>query len=376
MPDHLHHVVDLDLQPHEASGLVPCRSAALREAVGWDPLYWTVLDDGPVEECIALVGQVAGTMEPTAGWGSRHLAATIATPTDRGTDDGEAIAEHDGWVTVLGSAYGAKEGPLEPERSFVARFHVDDVTVDDDGTPRVDLHVVADPFVLHRVINDALHTAGVDLVAWSPKYRRKTVGRARKQAVADDAPWAWRLAHDDSPVNIEGAAYLDDGSLLLGLRIPVTRTGQAIVVRVRWPERLFDPAVSDPEPAEVIVLEGIGSRAAPVGVRDLEVRDGRLHAIVGDLDSDPDDSILLAQHPEGGVAESVHVVADLPDLAAEAPVQVDLPVEVVHAFEGLSRVEGLAIDEQGRAMYVSDEDSTVRTRFFSSGDMTVLADRD
>ena len=38
---------------------------------------------------------------------------------------------------------------------------------------------------------------------------------------------------------------------------------------------------------------------------------------MGDLDSDPDDSILLAQHPEGGVAESVHVVADLPDLAGK-----------------------------------------------------------
>lgn len=362
MPDQIHHVVDLDLRPHEASGLVTCRSAGLREALGLDPLYWTVLDDGPVEECIALVGQVAGTVEPTAGWTSHHLRATISTPVDGDTDDGEAIAEHDGWITVIGSAYGSKEGPLEPERSFVARFHVDDVTVE-DGTPAVDLHVVADPFVLHRVVNDALHDAGADLLAWSPKYQRKTVGKARKKALG--TPWAWRIAHDDSAINIEGAVHLPDGSLLLGLRVPVTRRGQALLVRVTHPDRLFDPAAADPVGAEVVELTGHGDRSAPVGVRDLALHDGRLHVILGDLDSDPDDSILLDQHPEGGVAESVHVVCDLPEMTAEEPVLHQVPVELIHAFDGLSRVEGLAFDDDGHALYVSDEDETVRTRFFS-----------
>ena len=373
MSDPLHHAVDLDLEPQEASGLVASGSVELKDRLGMDPLYWTVLDDGPVERCVALIGQAAGTEEPTARWGSNHLVATITTPTGP-TDDGEAIALHDGWVYVLGSAYGSKEGPLEAARNFVARFHESDVTVDEDGRPTADLHVSADPFVLHRVVNDALHAAGVDLMAWSPKFLRKTLGKARKQAIGDEQPWSWRLAHDDSPVNIEGAAFTEDGSLLLGLRVPVTRMGQAMVVEVHHPERLFDPATEDPEPGRVVVLDGVGSRAAPVGVRDLHLADGRLHALLGNLDSDPDDSILLDQHPEGGVAESVHVVGDLPGrLEARAVVQA-MDIEVVHRFDGLFRVEGLAADAKGRFLYVSDEDNTVRTRFFTPGSTSVVAD--
>lgn len=84
MSDTIHHAVDLDLQPAEASGLVASGSAELRERLGWDRLYWTILDDDPVERC------------------------------------------------------------------FVARFHEDDVAVDDDGRVSADLHLTADPFVLHR----------------------------------------------------------------------------------------------------------------------------------------------------------------------------------------------------------------------------------
>lgn len=365
MPDQVHHVIDLDLSPSEASGLVASASAALRERLGLDPLYWTVLDDGPVERCIALIGQRAGTREPTAGWTTAHLQATVTTPTGL-TDDGEAIAVHDGWVLVLGSSYGGKSGPLEPERSFVARFHEDDVVVGEDGSVSADLHVTADPFVLHRVVNDALYDSGVELMAWSPRYLKKVLHKARRAAVEDDAPWAWRLAADDWPVNIEGAVFTDDGSLLLGLRLPVTRLGQALIVEIRHPDRLFDPALDDPDPGRVIVVEEIGDRRAPVGVRDMDLEpDGRrLHVLLGDLDSDRADSILLGEHPEGGVAESTHVVLDVPN-EGDA-ILVGAPAEIVHHFTGLSRVEGLARDQEGRVLYVSDEDDVIRTRFFTS----------
>lgn len=159
MSDQIQHAVDLDLEPAEASGLVASESDELREHLGWDPLYWTVLDDGPVEECIALIGQRAGPQDPTANWDSLH----------------------------------------------------------------------------------ALHRADVPVMAFSPKYLEKTLGKARRRAVADDQPWAWRLAHDDSPVNIEGASFTSDGRLLLGLRVPVSREGHALVVEVEHADRLFDP---------------------------------------------------------------------------------------------------------------------------------------
>lgn len=111
------------------------------------------------------------------------------------------------------------------------------------GKVSADLHVTADPFVLHRVVNDALHQAEVPVMAFSPKYLKQTLGKARRRAVADGQSWAWRLAHDDSPVNIEGASFTADGWLLLGLRVPVSRAG-------------------------------FGDRQAPVEIRDLHLSGG------------------------------------------------------------------------------------------------------
>lgn len=358
-----HHVVDLHLQPHEASGLVASQSERLKQATGLRPLFWTVLDDGPVQECIALIGRREEAVEPTAGWATHRLSCEVTTPAS-GTDDGEAIAAHDGWVYVLGSHYGSKDGPLEPERSFIARFHEDDVALEDG--PRVDLHVASAPFLLHQVVNDALRQAGVDLLPAAPKYRKRFVAKARRRGLHDGADWAWRLRHDDWPINIEGAAFLDDGALALGLRVPVTGDGNPLVVVVRHVDRMFDPAAGDPEAAAVWTFPDIGSRRALVGIRDLQ-RDGdTLHLLVGNLDSDPDDSLLLRHHPEGGPAESAHWRAALPRIGTERAAAA-VAAEHVHTFEGLHAVEGLAADA-GRVLYVSDEDRVVRTRFFGDAD--------
>ena len=364
------HVVDLELEPHEASGLVTSRSARLQEALGWSPLYWTVLDDGPVRECIAVIGREAGAVEPTAGWGSRLLRCDVTTPTGE-TDDGEAIAEHDGWIYVFGSAYGSKEGPLEPERSFIARFHEDDVEVGDDGAVRVDLHVRRDPFVLHHLVNDALRRRRVDVLPPSPRYRKKTVAKARKKAVKRGKPWAWRLRHDDVPINVEGAAFLANGDVLVGLRIPVTGDGHPIAVQLAGVDRLFDPEAGDPVVRAVWLFEDIGSRRELVGIRDLHVADDALHLLVGNLDSSSPKSVLLAEHPEGGAAVSEHWRTELPEVPdTDGVAVVRLRAERVRAFDGQRRVEGLA-EVDGSFLYVSDEDDRVRTRFFapsSTGD--------
>lgn len=110
-----------------------------------------------------------------------------------------------------------------------------------------------------------------------------------------------------------------------------------------------------------------------LGVRDLHLADGMLHALVGNLDSDATDSILLSEHPEAAVAQSAHIVTKYPGGTKRRLRKCEATVE--HHFEGLYRVEGLT-DDAGRFLYVSDEDNIVRTRFFASGDSSIVADAD
>jgi hypothetical protein len=71
------------------------------------------------------------------------------------TEDAEAVARHDGWVYVFGSQFGKKDGPLQPKRSFVARFREAEVrhVLEPPAAP---LAVARPPFLLHRLVNDAL----------------------------------------------------------------------------------------------------------------------------------------------------------------------------------------------------------------------------
>lgn len=92
-----------------------------------------------------------------------------------------------------------------------------------------------------------------------------------------------------------------------------------------------------------------------------------LHVLTGDLDSDSEGSLLLAHHPEGKERDSAHWTATL-DSWPDSLAPTALHTEHVHTFEGLTRVEGIASDS-GTILYVSDEDETVRTRFFGDQQM-------
>jgi len=81
------------------------------------------------------------------------------------TEDAEAITldESTGYVYILGSHFGSKDGPLQPKRGFVARFREADVGhVTED--PTMELEVSRQSFALHRLINNALQEAGPDLI--------------------------------------------------------------------------------------------------------------------------------------------------------------------------------------------------------------------
>ena len=356
------HLVDLDLHPNESSGLMPAHAPELLETFGWHAAFWTVLDDGVVDHCIALFGRRADAASLTAGWEIRRLRGHVTSQTAL-TEDCEAIARHGDWIYVFGSHYGSKSGPLQAKRHFVARFHEGDVTgPDEEGEPHVDLQVVETRFALHARVNDALRAADVELNALGPKARKKIVTRTRRQAIAEGEDWFWRVRWDDLPINVEGAAFRPDGAVLLGLRYPVSVDGHPLVVEVEGIDRLFEGAGEAPVVRGVWEVRGVGAPHELTGVRDLHIDGHVLHLLVGNIDATGVGSVLLEDHPEGAGARSAHWRVKLPAGRHGGAVT----ATPVRSFDDLERVEGMAGDEQGDFYYVSDEDDRVKTRFTST----------
>ena len=151
---------------------------------------------------------------------------------DRGsrkTQDVEALARFDGRVYLIGSQFGRPGGPLESRRSFLARFR------EPRGAPdkAVRMEVVRDRFRLHRAINDALAASGLPLAQVKEKASRDFIRRTRTLGRRRHKAWADRILPGDLPLNIEGAAFDDRGGLVLGLRFPVTASGQPIIVELQ-----------------------------------------------------------------------------------------------------------------------------------------------
>ncbi len=65
---HALHTVDLDLHPNEASDLLPVEADQLLRARDWDLAFWTVLDEGSVEDFIAVIGQARGASPEEDAW--------------------------------------------------------------------------------------------------------------------------------------------------------------------------------------------------------------------------------------------------------------------------------------------------------------------
>ena len=227
--------VDLELAPNEASDLLQLDDAALLDAHGWDAAYLTVLDEGPVERCVALLGHSAGDAADR-GWTSRRLGFSPVSGS-ASTADAESLAVHDGRVLVVGSHFGPKGGPVLPDRQFVARFALADVGAAAGGA-RPGLEIAHTAFALHRAVNDALARA-VELLPLAPRARDAFVGAARRRAAERGEPWRHQLHPGDQPINVEGAAFGPEGRLVLGLRFPPTADGRALLVEVDDAGALF-----------------------------------------------------------------------------------------------------------------------------------------
>jgi len=345
-------LAELDLAPNEASGLLRVRDRDVLAAAGWDRGFWSVLDEVDVAECVAMVGHVAG-VPLDRGWQARKVRLDRYGDGGR-ADDAEALAYHDGWVYLFGSHHGGKDGPIRRREQWVARFRERDVDVDAEGTAQARAAVVNTGFRLHRSLNDALRSCGIDLLELREASRSAFIAAT---AASLEGTGEGDLVRDgDWPVNIEGAEVTEDGVLLLGLRFPVAADGRPLVVALQGWTAMCDGR-GWPEVTAVWPLHAVGREGSVAGVRDLCVLGDQLHVVTGNLDSAGKGSVILDDYPEGEHTVNTHFAASL-----AAVRRGDGSCSTVREFPERPKIEGIAADEQGRFFYVSDEDDAVHLR--------------
>jgi hypothetical protein len=339
--------IEMTVGGNEASDLLPVHSTRLLTALGARRAFWTVLDEGPVEDCLALL--VEGE---DGGWQGRQVR-TDAGPEDGRTEDGEALAYTDGWVYVVGSHFGSKGGPLRPRRAFFARFREDDAVATARGR-RVPLRVVRNQFRLHRALNDAFADAAIRPLKPGERVHDRFIVETLARGAGGAKTWLARLAHGDVPCNVEAAAFNPAGNLLIGLRFPVTEAGEPILVEIADVSGMFD---ADPQTWPTVVtayaLTGVTPEGALTGFRALHARpDGSYDAVIGSIDATGKGSILLDDHPMGGDVTSRHVRFRLPESGHEAV------GETVEDLAPFRNVEGLT-ELDGQRYFVTDEDHRI-----------------
>jgi hypothetical protein len=342
------HSIDLDLAPNEASGLLTVANHELMLAHDWDRAFWVVLDEGAVEHSVAAIGHAAGA-DIRHGWSIERLHAEVSGERVK-TEDAEAIARHDGWVYVFGSQFGRKDGPLQPKRAFVARFREPDLR-HVRHEPAAPLAVARPAFLLHRLVNDALRAGTTEPVRLGPLSQHALIDATREQGTEER-----RLVRtDDLPINVEGAAFRDDGSLLLGLRYPTAADGRPLLVDLDGIGRLFAPGSGAPEVRGVWALDAVGRGGRMAGVRDLALHDGELHVVTGNIDAREKGSVLLEDHPEGRDTTATHWRCRMPEGRRSG----EAAAERVREFPDLPAIEGVEVAADRRVFYVSDEDEGV-----------------
>ncbi|GAA4569656.1 hypothetical protein GCM10023176_26700 [Micromonospora coerulea] len=336
-------LVEFVVAGNEASDLLPVRSAALLRAHRARRAFWTVLDEGPVERCLALL------LEREDGeWVAHHVPADAGAENGR-TEDGEALAHHDGWVYVFGSHFGSKAGPLRPRRAFVARFREDDA-----ATGTLPVHVVRNRFRLHRAINDALAAAPLTPLPPGDRVRHRFIVETLARGTARAKGWVSRLAEDDLPLNVEAAAFTPAGTVLLGLRFPVTAEGEPILVELVGVAGMFAADPAWPRAVGAYAVTGVTPPGELTGFRAIApTGDGGYAAVIGSIDALGKGSVLLDDHPQGGAVTSRHVRFRL-DVTPDARVA----GKVVADLAPFHHVEGLA-EAAGHCWYVTDEDHRV-----------------
>ena len=353
--------MEFNLHPNEASGLLTIGDEKLLGEHGWDLGFWAVLDEGEIEDCVAAIGHRRGSPDDES-WEIERLRAGVSGAAGQ-TEDAEAITRNDatGYVYILGSHFGGKAGPLQPKRGFVARFREADVgQVTED--PAMELEVSRRSFALHRLINDALREEGPELIPLGEQSYKALITATIEVGEKEGREWAGLVREDDYPINIEDAAFRDNGNLLLGLRFPTTAEGRPILVELEGIDNLFEPGDALPEVGGFWTADAVGRDGEIAGVRDLAlIRTGEgeeLHLVTGNVDSRDKQSVLIQDYPGGRGTVATHFRCVLPQHASSG----FLEAEFVREFPSLPRVEGIAVTPEGRTFYVTDEDEGVHLR--------------
>ena len=353
------HRLELNLHPNEASGLLTVEDEVLLETHGWELAFWAVMDEGEIEDCVAIIGHRRGA-DIAEGWEIERLHAEPLGDVEK-TEDAEAITRYGGWIYVFGSHFGSKDGPLQPKRGFVARFREADVG-HATGDPAMGMEISRRAFLLHRLINDALKSKGPALIPLGPRSYEALIAATIRRGEEGNKRWAGLVREDDYPINIEGAAFRESGTLLLGLRFPVSADGWPVLVEIEGIERLFGGDDAPPEVVGFWAVDAVGREGEIAGVRDLTLlgteRGEEIHLVTGNVDSRDGDSVLIWDYPGGRYTVATHFRSMLPSDAHSG----SLEGEYVREFPDLPRVEGIAIADGERFFYVTDEDEGVRLR--------------
>jgi hypothetical protein len=351
--------LELNLHPNEASGLLTVEDESLLEAHGWELAFWAVLDEGEIEDCIAVIGHRRGA-DIAEGWEIERLRAEPIGDAGK-TEDAEAVCRHGGWIYIFGSHFGSKDGPLQPKRGFVARFSEAEVGHATEN-PAMRMEISRESFLLHRLINDALRAEGPDLIPLGQASYGALIEATIRRGREEKKKWAGLVRERDYPINIEGAAFRERGSLVLGLRFPVSAEGHPVLVEIEGIERLFEPGDELPEIVGFWVVDAVGREGEIAGVRDLALlgtTEGEdLHLVTGNVDSRDKDSVLIRDYPGGHNTVATHFRSIIPPDAHSG----SLEAEFVREFPDLPRVEGVAIADGERFFYVTDEDEGVHLR--------------
>lgn len=342
----------VDQPASEASALLAIQSQAVLKAHGWEMAFWSCSDEERIEKSLHALGKGRD------GWELVRPGKIRLEPGNL-TEDAEAMARFGPWVYIFGSHFGTKSGPLEPTRHFIARFREDRIEGRLDET-ELELEIARGRFKLHRLLNDALRESGLGLMEAGDEERR-CIRDTRKKGRKKGKKWAERIHKEDWPVDVEGAAFRNIGgmgALLVGLRYPATRDGHPLLVEIEGIEKLFRNPPDDPSVRQLWVLEGVGTAREPRGIRALEEDGDSFLAVTGSLDSTPEESAILHDHPEGERAGSCLHRFTLP----EAPPRWSgVDAERVQDLGVGSKAEGLAADTKGRLWYVLD-DERIRLR--------------
>src|SRR5687767_12419047 len=114
--------MELNLHPNEASGLLTIGDEELLGEHGWDLGFWACLDEGKIEDCVAAIGHRRDSPEEE-GWEIERLRAEASGAAGK-TEDAEAITrdESTGYVYILGSHFGGKDGPSSPNAASSPAF--------------------------------------------------------------------------------------------------------------------------------------------------------------------------------------------------------------------------------------------------------------